>query len=279
MASTSLVYHLQTELQEESQTRQLQQDLNSKLQQKHDQLLKRLAEAENHIDQIRLGQPLKVSPVESCTSLSLHGDHAHHHTHSKTHVHSASGDYTGSSTNLSFPKVSGYEFGNGVQLSQNLFKAPAVNELQSSLPPATAQLMSRQVPPTDSLLSDDDLCISEMSLNSVANHATAESLQIALLFKVGDIQERVAELQEKLTEGNISTDVLASSLEKIQLEHRALNAEVRDANTRLKILNKRYNGKASGHIARSTNAIGNEVCVYVCMCVGGWELCVCVSWM
>ena len=50
-----LVEQLQKELRHEAFSRQLQEELNSKLQDEYDELLKRLAEAELHIDRMRLG--------------------------------------------------------------------------------------------------------------------------------------------------------------------------------------------------------------------------------
>ena len=49
----NLVEQLQRELKQESFSRQLQEQLNSKLQDEYDVLLKRLAEAESHIDRLR----------------------------------------------------------------------------------------------------------------------------------------------------------------------------------------------------------------------------------
>ena len=51
----NLVEQLQKELRHEAFSRQLQEELNSKLQDEYDELLKRLAEAELHIDRMRLG--------------------------------------------------------------------------------------------------------------------------------------------------------------------------------------------------------------------------------
>jgi hypothetical protein len=50
-----LVEQLQKELRHEAFSRQFQEELNSKLQDEYDELLKRLAEAELHIDRMRLG--------------------------------------------------------------------------------------------------------------------------------------------------------------------------------------------------------------------------------
>ena len=50
-----LIEQLQKELRHEAFSRQLQEELNSKLQDEYDELLKRLAEAELHIDRMRLG--------------------------------------------------------------------------------------------------------------------------------------------------------------------------------------------------------------------------------
>ena len=49
----SLVDQLQSELKQEALSRRLQEELNSKLQDEYDVLLKRLAEAESHIDRLR----------------------------------------------------------------------------------------------------------------------------------------------------------------------------------------------------------------------------------
>ena len=56
-----LVEQLQQELQQEALSRQLQEERNSKLQDEYDILLKRLAEAELHIDRMRLGADVDVN--------------------------------------------------------------------------------------------------------------------------------------------------------------------------------------------------------------------------
>lgn len=297
MSNSSLVNRLTTDLQNESHTRQLQQDVNSKLQKEHDHLLKRLAEAENHIDQLRLGGsvtlnkhfvithetlrdrlgsqldpswrvlPRPVSDVHPDTN----GSHvqptsqASHSTtnactvtehiwndkqHSEHHGSLGGGDSTLNILDLERENE-----------QSPLHHTLSVRDLDPS-PPPTAH-MDRPHPLASSDLSndDDDPCISQMSASSVTNRANAESLQIAHIFKIGDLQEKVADLQMKLNEGGISFDTLMSNLEQIQQEHRVLKEEVEDSNTRLEALNKRYKGQASGHIARSKNAIGNEVCV------------------
>lgn len=59
--SPSQFRHLQEELEQETQSRQLQEDLNSKLQDEYDILLKKLAEAELHIDQLRLRANVNIN--------------------------------------------------------------------------------------------------------------------------------------------------------------------------------------------------------------------------
>ena len=53
--------HLQAVLEQETKSRQQQQELNSKLQDEYDVLLKKLAQAELHIDQLRLGANVEIN--------------------------------------------------------------------------------------------------------------------------------------------------------------------------------------------------------------------------
>ena len=55
------VEHLQAVLEQETKSRQQQQELNSKLQDEYDLLLKKLAQAELHIDQLRLGANVDIN--------------------------------------------------------------------------------------------------------------------------------------------------------------------------------------------------------------------------
>ena len=298
MSNTSLVYRLKTELQEESHTRQLQQDVNSKLQQEHDQLLKRLAEAENHIDKLRLGGSVNLNKhivitheslsdrlgaqldpswrVLPTTVSDMHPG-AHMQPYSQA-SHSTANACTGTDAVWNVSQYSehhgdsslntrGQEYSNGestlldLENDQSPQHYTMVVHDRGPSPPPPAH-MDRPHPLTNSDLSnDDDPCISQMSASSVTNRANAESLQIAHLFKIGDLQEKVTRLQMKLNDGGFSFDTLMNSLEQIQQEHRALREEVEDSNDRLETLNNRYKGRASGHIARSKNAIGDEVCI------------------
>ncbi len=61
MTSPELVHRLQSELHHESTSRRRQEELNSKLQGEYDTLLKRLAEAELHIDRLRLGATIDIT--------------------------------------------------------------------------------------------------------------------------------------------------------------------------------------------------------------------------
>ena len=61
MSSSQLIHQLQAELRQESFSRRQQEELNSKLQGEYDTLLKRLAEAELHIDRLRLGTTIDIN--------------------------------------------------------------------------------------------------------------------------------------------------------------------------------------------------------------------------
>ena len=52
---------LQAELEQEALSRKRQEELNSKLQDEYDVLLKRLAEAESHIDRMRFASNLELN--------------------------------------------------------------------------------------------------------------------------------------------------------------------------------------------------------------------------
>ncbi len=77
----------------------------------------------------------------------------------------------------------------------------------------------------------------------------------------------------------MSVGVVMSSLEGVQREHRQLSQYIGESSVQLEALNQRYQGRASGHSARSQEAIGSEVsvCVCVCACVHACvRACVCV---
>lgn len=61
MSSPELVDRLQSELRHESTSRRLQEELNARLQGEYDALLKKLAEAELHIDRLRLGATIDIT--------------------------------------------------------------------------------------------------------------------------------------------------------------------------------------------------------------------------
>ena len=101
--------------------------------------------------------------------------------------------------------------------------------------------------------------ISEMSATSIINRASAESIQMAHLFRIHNLQEQITALKEKLTSRGTSVDEILSSLRKIQQEHQQLAEDISGSSTELEALERRYGERASSHIARSREAVGNEV--------------------
>ncbi len=96
-----------------------------------------------------------------------------------------------------------------------------------------------------------------MSASSVANRASAEGSQLAHVFHIRHLLEEVSSLRAKIEEGGVSVGVVMSSLlEGVQREHRQLSQYIGESSVRLEALSQRYQGRASGHIARSQEAIG-----------------------
>ena len=82
---------------------------------------------------------------------------------------------------------------------------------------------------------------------------------MAHLFQIHNLQEQISVLKEKIVSGTASVGEVMASLWKIQQEHQQLAQDIESSSVDLDALNQKYEGRASSHIARSQEAVGEEV--------------------
>ena len=102
---------------------------------------------------------------------------------------------------------------------------------------------------------------SQLSATTITDRASAESTQMVHFFHVHDLQEKIAQLESKLSsDGNgVSLDELQSALSEIQTDHQQLVRDVSRSQEELQALNCHGNGKPSNHIARCQETLEGEV--------------------
>ena len=258
MSGGAVVHELRRKLQKELLSRQRQEELNAKLQDEYDLLLKRLAEAELHIDRLRLGPSVEINRrfierrgVEQRTRLR---------ERRQGHLGSSLRAQPGSGQANEGPK------GRGVQLSVGVNTEPSEVAQKGEPLEESAQLLSGGVESQVSLSNISSLhsteSLSQMSAENIANRVSAESTQMAHLFQIRNLQEQMTVLKEKINNGGASVSDVMTSLRKIQEEHRQLVADIASSSADLDALNRRD----SRHLVHSQEAIGNEVCASVIDC-------------
>lgn len=271
MSNSSLVKRLQGKLQVESSSRQLQDELNSKLQTEYDQLLKRLAEAENHIDRLRLGANLELNRHFVVTHEHRYGDTsggvgpmAPPHTQPPHTLNNATRK-TDTSVGTDWDDIEG-DSSLLIDLDDNLqnhgstgnFASPLqytldVNTDQESVD--HTHLPHPLYEDTPSFSTDGDL-----SVTTIMDRASAESKQYAHLTKIKSLQGQISELQSKFNEGDSPFNDVLGALQDVQREHRQLSEDIGQSQEQLEALKKKYDGRVSQRISSSQHAIGYEVC-------------------
>ena len=111
----------------------------------------------------------------------------------------------------------------------------------------------------------DDTSLSEMSPSTEENRGSAESMQLAHLFKVHSLQEELSHLKTKLNDRDIPLDDIIEDLSQIHREHEGLARDVDASSAQLDGIRRRYNGKVPDRLAKTRRAVGNEVhctCIY-----------------
>lgn len=289
MSNSSLVNRLQGKLHQESHTRQLQEDVNSKLQTEHDRLLKRLAEAENHIDRLRLGAHLElkrhfvVTHEHNCGDddhasrakpvlLSHHPPPVHDLNTATTRTDMSVGTtWEGIVHDIKLPEDTPTDLDERLHHPSPQHYTLDVNTDHESEPIDHTHLDHTPYEDTSSLSTDGD--ISQMSATTIVDRASAESIQYAHLLKIKSLQGKIAELKSKLNERGspfnegvspcnevgASFNEVLTGLRDVQTEHTQLSEDIDESQATLEALKNKYKGKASRRIASSQQAIGKEV--------------------
>lgn len=243
----SSVGELRQELQKECLSRQRQEEINAKLQNEYDHLLKKLAVAELHIDRLRLGSSVDASKKFIITH---NVEHARLKEQLETQPDASTKAHVGSD---SASEVRVINTGHGTDSDE----PQSIEEVQVSVKSRSGGLDSHNVSSIHSTAETEDFF--QMSDTSIANWASVESAQMAHFFQAHNIQEQITTLKEKIQSGGVSVSKVTASLEKIQEEHRNLVRDMASSSTDLDALNKKYGGRASRHIAHSQEAVGDEV--------------------
>ena len=265
MSGGAVVHELRRKLQKELISRQRQEEVNAKLQDEYDHLLKRLAEAELHIDRLRLGPSVDINKrfivrrgVEQRTRPK---------ERLQPQLGSSLGVQSGSGQANEGPKRS------GVQLSVGINTEPsevAQNGMENSEPleevKESTQSLSGGVESQVSLSNISSVhsteSLSQMSSENITSRVSAESTQMAHLFQIRNLQEQMTALKEKINSGGASVGDIMASLRKIREEHRQLVADIASSSANLDSLNRRD----SRHLVHSQEAIGDEVSASVVGC-------------
>ena len=249
--------YLKSELEQEAKSRRLQEDLNVKLQDEYDVLLKKLAEAELHIDQLRLGASVDIKKRFILT----------HETHSnltKSVRENQHRPMWGSSIprggqegvlagHVMVPTKKGR--------NQLLDKKHAVSHEESSITSnqhmalSEHQTVSSSNEPHESLLrveqefmplqnnhqftstKDDTIKLAHQSLSDVTSdpfsqrstrrRATAESQHLAQIFCIRSLQEEISSLKDKIkTNNKFSVGEISGTLESILQQHENLTKDI-----------------------------------------------------
>ena len=261
MSGGAVVHELRRKLQKELISRQRQEEINAKLQDEYDHLLKRLAEAELHIDRLRLGPSVDINK----RFIVRRGveQRSRPRERLQTQLGSSLGVQSGSGQANEDPKRSGVQLSVGVntehsEVAQNGDPLEEVKgSTQSMSGGAESQVSLSNISSVHSTES-----LSQMSSENIASRVSAESTQMAHLFQIRNLQEQMTVLKEKINSGGASVGDIMASLRKIREEHRQLVADIASSNANLDSLNRRD----SRHLVHSQKAIGDEVSASVVGC-------------
>lgn len=296
--SASEFKQLQAELQEETKSRQRQEQLNSKLQDEYDILLKKLAEAELHIDQLRLRANVNINKrfilshhSSQCSSLQqdLLGSRAHSTTSSSGcaggPMQSVSGEASASGHHLTSTPAGGrvqtrddtghnlslsYSYGSDTSRFASLSPhqgsqfspLPRDEELSPSPQQGGSGLdvsHSRNEGPIRQVVSETPSDASQLSEGYVSTQASAESQHLAQLLRIRSLQEQISSLKNKLKSDQASFDELSEDLGAILENHAELTRNVAASSEQLEGMKVQYRDKAAKDIAQRKQVLENEV--------------------
>ena len=288
---------LQEELQEETKSRVRQEELNSRLQDEYDILLKKLAQAELHIDQLRLRANVNINKRFILS---------HHSNQASTLQQDLLGSRAGAGSSNAVAKtrasITGLRHGKdiddhsreAVHVSQSYShpRKPSTHDttllLHSSLQqltsqghpiqrqglgdhfhsthgggqpnydsPDTSATLERQLSQVLSDTASDTP--SQLSEGYITSHASAESRHLSQIFRIRSLQEQIATLKGKLSSDRSSFEELSGDLGNILDSHGKLASEFAESKEQLSDLKEKYKDKAALEIARRKEVLENEV--------------------
>lgn len=262
MSGGAVVHELRRKLQKELISRQRQEELNAKLQDEYDHLLKRLAEAELHIDRLRLGPSVDINK----RFIVRHGveQRTRPRERLQTQLGSSLGVQSGSGQGSEGSKRSGVQLSVGVnteppEVAQNYMKSCEPLEEVKGFTQSLSGGVESQVSLSNISSVHSTESLSQMSSENIASRVSAESTQMAHLFQIRNLQEQMTVLKEKINNGGASVGDVMASLRKIREEHRQLVADIASSSANL-------DTRDSRHLVHSQEAIGDEVCAHVVNC-------------
>jgi len=255
--------HLRAVLERETKSRRRQEELNSKLQEAYDVLLKQLAQAELQIDKFRFQSKVDINKQFIVS---------HHHTSPTSFLqemldsHKQGQEDTIHSADVACGNDNSEEFeedkatnsqdnkqDNKSSLLQHLIQDGDDSVLLLSLLEGSAH----QSKSSDSNADNTSLTISEDLSDLSANYISAQTSQhLAQIFHVRSLQEQVATLKDKLNRNEVSFKELSNDLDYVLEEHEKLTRNFAASSQQVGDAELRDNSKAT---ARRREALENEV--------------------
>ena len=260
------VEHLQAVLAQETESRHQQEELNSKLQDEYDVLLKKLAEAELHIDKLRLRANVDINKKFVIS----------HHSKQSVSMQQGLGVQYGPPA---WAQVALRGQQRAINQSNDMIvegevRAEGISPIHKSSPNLSqGQLDDVKTSDNDEPPSDYDANLSQLSTGYIETQASAESQHLSQMFQIRSLHEKIASLKEKLISREASVSELSDDLGQILEEHKALTGRFALTGQKLDSVQIKYRDNASRVVIERNQAMENEVCVCACvyMCVCVWS--------
>ena len=246
------LHHLQAELEQEARSRRQQEELNSKLQDEYDVLLKKLAEAELHIDQLRLRANVDINKRFILSHQTQQSTTLHQKLETQYNPVATWTDTQGLSSNPTSTQASvgvsedaqksetSEHSGHQSEQSMNSDQKYVVGTSQhapiyynsyedncgGSLSPSILHFDHEEELISDNSSAEEDPSISRMSSGRINTQANVESRTLAQIFLIRSLQEQIANLKHKIQDNHSSADELSEDLGFILAEHNKLAEEI-----------------------------------------------------
>ena len=202
----------------------------------------------------------KKSPNPPTSNRELNGSHSTSDS-SHTSLHST----LDSSRSVDFDNTilrNGFKgHQNAASESQELLLDSEVSNSFSHSPyPRTHPLTNSTHSRSHSSITDTgDTSLSQLSATAAENRSSAESTQLAHLFKVHSLQEELSDLKSKLNDRDIPLDTIVEGFRRILQEHQQLTMDVDVSSAHLDTIREKDGGKPMDPVTKTKRAIGNEV--------------------